>query len=522
MHRSLTMWGKAAIAAASLAGLLLAGAPAPTLAQSGPVLRVAIFATGTSRIPAYTTTGEDLQIINSIYGSLLQFVPTTDGKIEPSLATSYTHSANAKTWTFQLRKGVQWQGGFGSFTCADVAFTWNFNKNPKDHSIWQSTAQIVQSVSCPNPYTAVFHLVAPDSGFEWDVVNVLPSTGYIMSQAAWKKLGPTGYENDPIGTGPYMWQSITPNRQIVLVRNPHFWGPAPAVAQIDFEVVDNNQTAALGVKTGSLDIAQIDPVTAAEYARVPGVHIVVKPTLGRTDYFEMNTLIKPLNNVLVRRAIQAAIDYPQIIQDVFRGDAVAGYSGLILKGQIGFDPAVNHPNTYNPALARKLLKESGVKLPITGLFFATYNDSTDIAVGQLIQADLAQVGIDIKSTPLERGTLARYQVAATTPANVFGLAEDPDPNLLMSLLLVGSAIPPNGLDTARYHGIDALYAKQNTAPSAAARIAYLKQIQVQLTKDVPAIDLYVQSDVWIVSNRVKDYYPSTEYNGDPFYLVKLG
>lgn len=95
----------------------------PSGSQSPSVLKVAVFATGTSKIPAYTTTGEDMQVINSIYGSLLQFVPGAGGKIEPSLATSYSVSPNAKTWTFNLRHGVQWQGGYGLFTCADVAFT---------------------------------------------------------------------------------------------------------------------------------------------------------------------------------------------------------------------------------------------------------------------------------------------------------------------------------------------------------------------------------------------------------------
>lgn len=342
-----------------------------------------------------------------------------------------------------------------------------------------------------------------------------------MSQKAWAKLGEAGYNAHPVGTGPYMLKSLVPNQEMVLVRNPNFWGPKPAIAQIDMKVIDNNQTAALAVKTGALDIAQIDPVTAAEYAHVKGVHIVVRPTLGRTDYLELNTLIPPLNNVLVRRAIRYAINYPQLIQDVFRGDAVAGYRGLVLKGEIGYDAAVNPQNVYNPAKARQLLKQSGVSLPINGLFFATYNDSADIQAGQLIQEDLAQVGINMKSTPLERGTLARYQVAVTTPANVFGLSLSPDPNLLFSLLLVGSAIPPNGLDTARYHGIDTLYQQQLNAATVAQRVKYLKLIQERLGNDVPAIDLYVQSDVWIVSNNVHHYTPSTEYNGDPFYLVTM-
>jgi len=106
--------------------------PQPGTAAGPSALIYALISTGTSKIPAFTTTGEDTQIINQIYGALLEVEPRTF-KIGPSLATGYAVSEDGKTWTLKLRRGARWQRGFGEFTCADVKFTWDFNRDPANH-----------------------------------------------------------------------------------------------------------------------------------------------------------------------------------------------------------------------------------------------------------------------------------------------------------------------------------------------------------------------------------------------------
>lgn len=481
-------------------------------------LVVALLSTGESKIPAYTTTGEDTEIMNQIYGSLLRVDPT-DFTIKPALATSYKVSKDGKTWTFKLRHGVKWQHGFGDFTCADVQFTWNFNKEKKYNSFWQPQAKIVSSVTCPDPYTAVIHLTAPFRGFIWNLVNLEPSTGWIMSKAAWQKLGKSGYEKTPVGTGPYILQKLVPHQDVILVRNPDYWGPKPAVAKIDFKEVADSNTAALGVKTGAIDIASVDPVTAVEYEHSAGLKLVTKQAT-QTHWLEINTTLPPFNNLKVREAMRDAIDYQGLVKSVLRGFGVPGYAGMIEKGMTGYDAAVNPQNTYDPAEAKKLLKESGVKLPIQG-FFTTYNDTLSVNEAQFIAADFQAVGIDLTARPLERGTLVHVRIAKTTPASIIGSAFTPDPDFLLSLTFISSENPPAGLNIARYAGIDKLYQEQHTAVTKQARLNALKQIQANLTRDVPGIELYVQKDLWLVNNRVHGFEPQVLFGGDPLWLVSL-
>ena len=502
----------------TLAVMVVASGTGRPAGAAGTTLTYALISTGTSKIPAFTTTGEDTEIMAQIYDSLLQADAKT-WKILPDLATAYTASPDGKTWTFTLRKGARWQGGYGEFTCADVAFTWDFNKDPANHSFWRTTAEIVDSVTCPDPYTAVFHLTVPFQGFIWNVVDIEPSTGWVMSKAAWDKLGRAGYEKTPIGTGPYMLQSLSPGQEVVLVRNPDYWGRKPAVDQLDFKVIADTQTAALAVKTGAVDIVGLnDPIVATQYEHTPGVVVIAKQAL-RNDYLEINQTVKPFDNVKVRQAMRYAIDYKGLVSTVLRGFGVPGYAGLVMPGQTGYDKSVNPPNTYDVTKARQLLKESGVPLPING-FFTTYNDTPDINAAQFLAANFAAVGIQLQPRPLERGTLVQVRIQSATPASVLGNALSPDPDGFVAAF-TGAQIPPAGLNISRYTGIDQLYEMQRAEAGKAARAKILRDIQQKLAADCPVIEYYVQKEIFLTTPRVHNYEPFVLFGGDPLAKVTL-
>jgi peptide/nickel transport system substrate-binding protein len=487
-----------------------AGSAQQTLVQT-------LISTGTNKVPAFTTTGEDTAVINLIYGSLLAVDPQTL-KIGPSLATSYTVSPDGKTWTFQLRHGVQWEYGYGEFTCADVQFTWNFNKDPANHSFYEKNAEIVSSVDCPDPYTAVFHLATPYQGFIWDVVNMEPSTGWIMSKAAWAKLGKDGYNKTPVGTGPYELQSLTPNQDIILVANPNYWGPKVGVDRIDYKVITDAQTAALAVKSGSVDIAGVDPVTAQQYANTPGVTVYTRHAF-EVDWLALNESTKPFNDLRVRQAARYAIDYPDLVKTVLRGYGTPGYQGMVLPGQTGYDATNDPQNVYDPAKAKQLLQEAGIS-PSTQYFFTTYNDTSDVNAAQFITANFQAVGLNLQGRPLERGTLVQVRIQPTTPASIIGDALSPDPDSQFSGF-ISATNPPAGLNISRSNDIDQLYQQDEAAPNPAARAQILSQIQATFTKDVPDILLYAKDDIWLLNDRVHNFVGSILFNSDPLNQVTL-
>ncbi len=512
------MWVRVAATVGILAVAVAVGIHPAFPAPSSTALTYALISTGTSKIPAFTTTGEDVQVMTQLYDALLQVDPKTL-KVGPDLATGYTVSRDGLTWTFTLRKGVKWQRGFGDFTCADVQFTWALHKNPDTHSFWRTEAETADSVSCPDPYTAVLHLRAPFQGFLWNVVNVQPSTGWVLSKAAWDKLGRAGYEKTPVGTGPFVYDTLLAGQSQTLTRNPDYWGQRPGVDTVTYVVVADSQTAALAVKSGALDIdGTVDPVTAASYSHDPSVRLVMKPSFF-IDYLAVNTSLKPFDNVDVRQAMRDAIDYKGLVSSVFQNFAVPGYAGLLLPGMVGYDPSISPQNVYAPDKARALLRESAVPLPIRG-FFTTYNDTKDINMAQFIAANFAAVGIDLQARPLERGTLVQERVQATTPASVIGTIYTTDPDFAFATF-TSANLPPAGLNIPRYTRIDALYTQQHTAVTAADRLRAVKQASQRLAMDVPIIELIQQQDLWLANPRVQNFEPTILFSGDPLWPVTL-
>ena len=511
--------GAAAIAYAAVAIATAMGPAIGSPAAPPSVLTYALASTGTSKIPAFTAADDDAEIMNQIYEALVRVDPRTF-KIEPHLATGYTVSPDGKTWTFSLRKGVKWQRGYGEFTCPDVQFTWDLHKNPQIRSFWQPQAQIVDSVSCPDPYTAVITLQRPFQGFVWSVANIMPSTGWILSKAAWTNIGRGGYELEPVGTGPYMLRSLTTKQDVILVRHPGYWGPPPVLDVIDFKVVGDIEAAATGMRAGAIDIVQADPATAVRSQGVPGVRVLARPALEVSLLAINMGSVKPFNDVRVRQAMRYAIDYKGLVASVLHGFGSPGYAGILVDGMTGFDGSVNPQNAFDPAKAKALLKDAGVALPVRG-FFTTYDNAKSISAARFIQANLSRVGIDLEPRPLKREALLQERIKTATPASIIGTSMLPDPDFVLALAFISAENPPLGLNIARYSGIDRLYQLQSTAPGVAARLGYLRQIQQRLAEDVPAIELWQQQDIWLVNDRVQNYVPSVLSGGDSLEQVTL-
>jgi len=511
--------GRAAVMYVGLAIAMAIGPAAGSPAVSPSVLTYALASTGTSKIPAFTAADDDAEIMNQIYEALVRVDPRTF-KIEPHLATSYTVSPDGKTWTFTLRKGVKWQRGYGEFTCADVQFTWDLHKDPQTRSIWEPQARVVDTVSCPDPYTAVITLQRPFQGFVWNVANIMPSTGWILSKAAWTNIGRAGYEGEPVGTGPYMLRSLTPKQDVILARNPGYWGPRPVVDVIDFKVIGDIEAAEKAIRAGAIDIVQADPAAAERSQGAPGVRVLARPALEVSLLAINMGGVKPFGDVRVRQAIRYAIDYKGLVASVLRGFGSPGYAGLLVNGMTGFDGSVNPQNTSDPAKAKALLKDAGVALPVRG-FFTTYDTAKSISAARFIQANLSQVGIDLQPRPLKREALVQERSKTATPASIIGTSMPPDPDFVLSLAFISAENPPLGMNIARYSGIDGLYELQSTATTVEARLGYLRQIQQRLAEDVPAIELWQQQDVWLVNERIQNYVPSVLSGGDSLDQVTL-
>ena len=184
-----------------------------------------------------------------IYETLL-FFNRGDDSVHPWLAQSYDFSTDATQLTFHLRKDVTWSDG-QPFTSADVKFTLDMLAKYSDVDL-NSISGYIKSVTTPDQYTVSIALNQPYSPMLWYLGGQL----FIVSQHEWStvKGDPAQFADpNPIGTGPYVVGSFTP-QLLTLDKNPHFWQPGlPKVDQLRFPAFSSNTSSELVLNTGGID-----------------------------------------------------------------------------------------------------------------------------------------------------------------------------------------------------------------------------------------------------------------------------
>ena len=169
--------------------------------------------------------------------------------LKPWLAQSYAFSPDAKTVTFHLRTDVKWTDG-QAFTSDDVVFSLNELKQypaADTNGIWQ----YVQQVQNPDSSTVVVTLKQPYTPILW----YLAGQTYIVSKHEYASVGdPTKFADDnPVGTGPFMLKSFSP-QLIDLKKNPSYWQPGkPAVNEVRYPSFNSNTSAELLLQRGDVD-----------------------------------------------------------------------------------------------------------------------------------------------------------------------------------------------------------------------------------------------------------------------------
>jgi peptide/nickel transport system substrate-binding protein len=321
----------------------------------------------------------------------------------PALAESW-RALDATTWEFRLRSGVTFHDG-SPFTAADAIFSIKRAQAAEGIRNYRFYVRDVAAMEAPDPHILVIHTHAPAPLLPVD----LAAFGIVSARAA---EGATEADFNggraAIGTGPYRWVRFTPGQDVVLERNPNYWGGAEPWARVDFRFVPNDSARAAALLAGDLDV--VDTVPPALYARVrdnDGTQLLTA-TSGFTLYLQLDMwrdstpyatgadgqklAQNPLRDLRVRRAISLALNRAAIADSAMGGGAEPA-GQFKAAGFGGHDPALPPP-AADPAEARRLLAEAGYPQGF-GLTVACTNDryAGDGRVCQTVAQMLSAVGI---------------------------------------------------------------------------------------------------------------------------------
>jgi peptide/nickel transport system substrate-binding protein len=377
---------------------------------------------------------------NAVYNTLTVY-GKKGGRVlkpQPELAASWTFSKNAKALTFKLRKGVKFHDG-KEFTSADVAYSISRLNSPKVLSEAGNATQLTQYAAkiahmrTPDKYTVRFTFKQPEPSI-FDFFDKL----YIVDKNTID--GPDG-NSKANGTGPFMLKSWTPGQGYELVKNPHYFKKGlPHLDGVSVKIVPSQQTRYLQFKAGQVDLApNLDPTTLASLDSDKSGSLAVGCPVNNF-YIKANVKNPPLDNQLVRQAINHGINRVRFVQQI-----LANHGSPIIQAWGPVSPAYNKlfnvSNYFDLGYAKQLLIKSGVSLPISVELDTNANQPVLAQLAQIMQSDLQPIGVNLT---IKTVTAAQFQ-SYTRTRDYPGLIAGPygNPCLSPTAIFPEAALTPD-------------------------------------------------------------------------------
>ncbi|MGG7645020.1 ABC transporter substrate-binding protein [Rhodovulum sp. YNF3179] len=373
---------------------MMPGLPGAAFAQSGATLRLRFDGDNDILDPGFMTGGTEIETQKQCLPFLAEY--TTDNGTFSWQPTYFVEKLEQRDPThidFELKEGLVWTGGYGAVTAADVKYSYERMKDTD----WSGYFEALDRVDVTGARTGTIVLNKPFAPFI--MITLCHGPGAVLSEKAMKDVGEKFTTDFPAVCGPYLYDQ-TPGQRAVFTANPDWTGPKPAFERVEANIITEVKAAELAFEAGELDCTEIGADTLARYtANMPeGAEITVAGEL-QYMWLGMNTENPKLADKTVRRAIQHAVDVESILQGAYSGTTKQSY-GIICPGLIGQRQQTRYYD-HDPAKARELLAEAGISgLELT---LRTLNNQERMLAAQIIQANLAGVGITVKVLPLDSG-----------------------------------------------------------------------------------------------------------------------
>lgn len=281
-------------------------------------------------------------------------------------------SDDGLTVTYHLKQNVVWSDG-EKFTCDDVKFTWEAVIHPKSGAVGSSDYREMDTVSCPDAYTAIVKFKNFYAAYLVPFWTVLPrhATGDPAAIARWD------YNRKPIGTGPFKIAEWVSGDHITLVRNERYRETGkPYLDSVIVRFVPSRDVALQFLRTGEVTIVwDLVEADLPQLTRVHGIVIGAAPgprserlvlNLGDPTVDAADPSSQPhpiLGDARVRAALELTIDKREIVDNLLNGQAVVGTNEL----NIGWARCETSPSEFNPDQARHLLDGAGWKVGADGI-----------------------------------------------------------------------------------------------------------------------------------------------------------
>ena len=436
--------------------------------------------------PRYATDAASERVNRLIYQPLVDF----DTASRPAWILARGDAINALEYKFSLQKNATFHNG-SALTVHDVKATYDSFKSLKDSPHAAEFANI-DAIEVIDNKTLIFKLKQADTHFIIKlIIGILPKSLIEKNH---------DFSRNPVGSGSLKFVSWQHDLQLKRVADGQL---------ITLQEVKDPTVRVLKLQKGEIDLIQGDlpPELVKHLQSMPNIR--VDTGLGANySYLGLNMQDPVLKQLKVRQAIAYAINRQAIIDKVMVHNTRV--AGAIL-------PPEHYTNTnnqltpydYNPALSKKLLIEAGIKLPLK-LVYKTSTDAFRVRLATIMQAQMAEAGIELEIKSLDWGTFFADVKAGNF--QLFGLTwvgiKTPE---IYNKAFGSDYFPTNGFNRGRYADaeLDKLLAEENW-------LATTQRIHAQL----PYIPLWYEGQFVAMQKNIKNYAPKADGNWDDLATIR--
>lgn len=402
--------------------------------KAGGILRLVSYVSPSQPGWPATAPAGDQQATQYCLETLLR--GDTKGGYHPWLAESYEVARDYTSVTFKIRQGVKFHDG-SDLTGAVVKWNLDQQKTGGAHPNWGS-------IDLVDPYTVRVNFQLPAGrgagpasaataaakGTGWANTSLQdfsdsPNSNGIVSKAAYDLHGLAWMKQNPVGTGPFKFESFQRDVSLKFVKNANYWVKGkPYLDGITIQFVADLTTRKMMAKNGDLDAVTISgPQDASDY-KAMGMQI-----LGTEAQISVNAIVPDSANANsvwskkeFREAVEYAIDKEALAKSFGFGFVKAPYQ-VLPEGYPGYVSGIT-PRAYDPEKAKQLLVQAGISTPVkTRLIAGPFGVNRDAMIA--IQADLAKVGIQTTLEFPDFGKFASYLMGRWTDGGIVtGLPAD--------------------------------------------------------------------------------------------------
>jgi peptide/nickel transport system substrate-binding protein/oligopeptide transport system substrate-binding protein len=495
--------------------------------------------------PALSTDAASIAAIDLVFTGLVQFNDKLE--VQPQLAASYVLGSDGLTWTFKLKPNLKFSDGT-PLTSADVVYSIDRALQPATKSVVGPTyLGLIKDSDKLNagkiPTIIGDSLLTPDANTVVIIANkkaayfldaLVYSTSYVVEKSLIDKYPTTWTDHlsEGGGDGPFKVQTFTHGTNIVLVPNPDYYGAKPQLTKLIYPFYKEAETNYKAYQAGQTDYSGVPSAELASAKALSNNQYSLVPQLW-INYYTMNYLVKPFDNIHIRQAFALAVNKDLIVQSVYKNTLIPT-NHIVPSGMPGYNPNLTGPDgvtgtagdtTKAKALLLQGLQEEGwssvAQMPPVKLTYPILSQDTDNEVAALLQMWQTTLGISVKANREEfNKLLTDSEGALNNPKGlqfwgIGWIADYPDPQDWTTLQF-GKGQQYNQINYGQNNSADAATQQQtqdalaaaDINPDNASRLQAYMQAEQQLVNDVA----WLPMEQVAVSQVLKPYVKGMVFN----------